>query len=105
MLGAFERTLMPLVGFGTICALFMERCVDEPEVTDRSVIVVSKRGSFRPDLLTVFPASSGAASLRKLADSIFPHCTVKCQLFAKERAEGWLTLIDDENWQERPTVR
>jgi hypothetical protein len=105
MLGTFERALMPLLGFDAPDGLFLEKGVDRPDITDRDVIVVAKRGSFRPQPLAAFPPAIDGRELLALAESFFPDCTVKCQPFAKARADGWLTLVDDENLNERPTVR
>lgn len=104
-LGTFERALMPLLGFGASYKLFMESGLDQPEITDRNVIVVANRGKFRSRPLTFFPAESGRLDVLALADLLFPDCVVKCQLFAQARAEGWLTFIAEENWNERPSVR
>lgn len=102
MMGTIERTLMPLLGFGLPDHLFFDSPVDQPEITDREVIVVAKRGKFRPRLLRSFPSGEDVLAL---AEELFPSCTAKAQLFARERAGGWATLIGDENWTERPTVR
>src|SRR5262249_32495244 len=40
MLGAFERALMPLLGFDAPDGLFLESTLVGPEITDRDVIVV-----------------------------------------------------------------
>jgi hypothetical protein len=103
MLGTFERTLMPLLGFSALNGLYLEAPLNQPEITDRDVIVVAKRGSFRSRSLTAFPSDAG--SVLKLAEYFFPDCGVKCQLFADARSDGWLTLISDENWIEKPSVR
>jgi hypothetical protein len=105
MLGTFQRALMPLLGFGAPDGLFFESIVDRPEITDRDVIVVAKRGKFRPRPLTAFPADLVHHSFLTLAEVFFPDCTVKCQPFAQARSEGWTTLIGDENWIEKPSVR
>jgi hypothetical protein len=105
MLGTFERTLMPLLGFGGIDKLFFESSLDHPEITDRDVVVVGKRGNVRMRPLTAFPADSDHHDVLTLAGMFFPESTVRCQLFAQARADGWLTFIGDENWNERPTVR
>jgi hypothetical protein len=105
MLGTFERTLMPLLGFGRADRLYFESAVDQPDVTDRDVIVVAKRGSFQPQPLTAFSSDLGHHDLLTLAEFFFPGCGIKCQLFAQGRSDGWLTLIDDENWNEKPSVR
>lgn len=105
MLGTFERAFMPLLGFGALDKLFLESRVESPEITDRDVIVVARRGNFRPQPLNVFPADAGHRDILALADLFFPDTTVRCQLFARERADGWTTLIGDENWNERPSVR
>jgi hypothetical protein len=105
MLGTFERALMPLLGFDAPDKLFLESGVDQPEITDRDVIVVAKRGNFRSQPLTAFPADLGCQDVLTLAGLLFPDCTVRCQLFAQARAEGWSTFIDDENWNELPSVR
>ncbi|MET4045445.1 hypothetical protein ABIC03_007177 [Bradyrhizobium sp. RT6a] len=102
MMGTIERTLMPLLGFSAPQGLFFESPVQQPEITDREVIVVAKRGNFRPCPLTAFPSSK---NILVLAESFFPSCAVKIQMFAQTRADGWSTLIEDENWTERPTVR
>ncbi|WP_271623745.1 hypothetical protein [Bradyrhizobium sp. CCBAU 11430] len=102
MMGTIERTLMPLMGFGAPQGLFFESPVQQPEITNREVIVVAKRGSFRPRPLLGFTPCN---SVLVLAESFFPNCAVKVQLFAQTRADGWSTLIGDENWTERPTVR
>jgi hypothetical protein len=103
LLGAFERSLMPLLGFVAPDHLYFATAMDQPEITDRDVIVVAKRGGFRPRPLTAFPSDTG--SVLTLAEHFFPDCGVKCQLFADVRTEGWLALIGDENWVERPSVR
>jgi hypothetical protein len=105
MLSTFERTLMPLLGFGGIDKLFFESSVDRPEITDRNVIVVGKRGNFRSQPLTTFPADLDHHDVLTLAGMFFPDSTVRCQLFAQKRTDGWLTLIGDENWNEKPSVR
>jgi hypothetical protein len=105
MLGTFERALMPLLGFDAPDKLFLESGVDQPEITNRDVVVVARRGSFRPQPLTAFPADLSLHDVLTLAAMFFPNGTVKCQLFAQKRVEGWLTFIDDENWHERPSVR
>ena len=105
MLGTFERALMPLLGFGGIDKLFIERRVDQPEITDLNVIVAARRGSFRPRPLTAFPADLGRCDALTLAEFLFPDSTVRCHLFAQQRTDGWLTLIGDENWHEKPSVR
>jgi hypothetical protein len=105
MLGSFERALLPLLGFSVPDKLFMESSVGRPEITDRDVIVVARRGDFRPQPLNVFPADSGRHDVLSLAELFFPDTTVKCQLFAQRRADGWMTFVDDENWNERPSVR
>jgi hypothetical protein len=105
MLGTFERALMPLLGFGALDKLFLQSRVESPEITDRDVIVVARRGNFRPQPLTDFPAEVGHRDVLTLADLFFPNTTVKSQLFAQQRADGWTTLIGDENWNERPSVR
>ncbi|WLC16277.1 hypothetical protein [Bradyrhizobium diazoefficiens] len=102
MMGTIERTLMPLLGFGAPQGLFFETPVQQPEITNREVIVVAKRGKFWPRPLAAFPS---AKNILVLAESFFPSCAVKVQLFAQARADGWSTLIGDENWTERPTVR
>ncbi|UWU84927.1 hypothetical protein N2605_00230 [Bradyrhizobium yuanmingense] len=102
LMGTIELTLMPLLGFGAPQGLFFESPVHQPEITDREVIVVAKRGKFRPRHLSAFPS---AKNVLVLAESFFPSCVVKVQLFAEARADGWLSLIGDENWAERPTVR
>ena len=102
MMGTIERTLMPLLGFGASQGLFFESPVQQPEITNREVIVVAKRGKFSPRPLAAFPS---AKNILVLAESFFPSCAVKVQLFAQARADGWSTLIGDENWTERPTVR
>ena len=104
-LGVFERALMPLLGFDAADKLFLQNGVDRPEITDRDVIVVAKRGSFWPQPMTGFPADTGHHDVLTLAELLFPGCTVRCQLFAHARADGWSTFIDDENWAERPSVR
>jgi hypothetical protein len=105
MLGTFERALMPLLGFDAPDKLFLERGVDQPEITNRDVIVVARRGSYRPLPLTAFHADLSLQGVLTLAAMFFPDSTVKCHLFAQKRVEGWLTFIDDENWHERPSVR
>ncbi|KRR14924.1 hypothetical protein CQ12_32300 [Bradyrhizobium jicamae] len=102
-LGTFEREFMPLLGFDGPDHLFFGTAPNQPEITDLDVIVVAKRGGFRPELLTAFPSDAG--SVLKLAEFFFPGCDVKCQLFADARASGWSTLIGDENWIEKPSVR
>lgn len=102
-LGTFERALMPLLGFDGPDHLFLDTALNQPEITDRDVIVVAKRGGFRPQSLTAFPSDMG--SVLRMAELFFPGCDVKCQLFADARAEGWSTLIGDENWTEKPSVR
>jgi hypothetical protein len=102
-LGTFEREFMPLLGFDAPDHLFLDTALNQPEITDRDVIVVAKRGDFRSRPLTAFPSDAG--SLLKMAEHFFPDCGVKCQLFADVRTEGWSTLIGDENWVERPSVR
>jgi hypothetical protein len=105
MLGTFERALMPLLGFGALDKVFLQSRVESPEITDRDVIVVARRGNFRPQPLNVFPADAGHRDVLTLACLFFPDATVKCQLFAQQRADGWTTLVGDENWNERPSVR
>jgi hypothetical protein len=105
LLGAFERGLMPLLGFGALDKLYLTASLDQPEITDRDVIVVAKRGRLRPQPLTFFSDEAGPLDVLALADLLFPDCAVKCQPFAQARAEGWLTFIGDENWNERPSVR
>jgi hypothetical protein len=102
-LGTFERELMPLLGFDGSDHLYLGTALNQPEITDHDVIVVAKRGGFRPQTLTAFPPDAG--SVRKMAEFFFPGCNVKCQLFADARADGWSTLIGDENWNEMPSVR
>ncbi len=104
-LGSFERALMPLLGFVAIDKLYLTTSLDQPEITDRDVIVVARRGKFRPQPLTFFPDEAGHLDVLALADLLFPDCAFKCQLFAQVRADGWLTFIGDENWNERPSVR
>jgi hypothetical protein len=105
MLGPFERSLMPLLGFSGIDKLFLESGVDHPEITDRNVIVIGKRGHFRAQPLTAFPADLDHHDVLTLAGMFFPESTIRCQLFAQKRTDGWLTFIGDENWNERPSVR
>jgi hypothetical protein len=105
MLGTFERALMPLLGFGAPDKLFLERRVDQPDITDRDVIVVATRGKLPAQLLTGFPADLGCHDLPILAEAFFPDSTVRCHLFAQARTAGWLTYIGDENWNERPSLR
>lgn len=102
MLGVFERALMPLLGFGAPERLLLENAPEQPEITDRDVIVVAKRGKFHSQVLTEF---RGAQTVLDLAEFFFPNCAVKCQPFAQKRVDGWTCLIGDENWHERPTVR
>lgn len=104
-IGTFERALMPLLGFDAPHKLFLVSGVNEPEITDRDVIIVAKRGNFWPQPLTVFPAESGRQDVLTLAELLFPDCMVRCQLFARARAHGWLTFIGEENWNERPSIR
>ncbi|MET3841935.1 hypothetical protein [Bradyrhizobium sp. OAE829] len=103
MLGTFEHKLMPLLGFNTFYGVFLVAALNQPEITDRDVVVVAKRGSFRPLPMMTFPSDTG--SVVELADFFFPDCSIKCQLFADARADGWSTHIGDENWHERPSVR
>jgi hypothetical protein len=105
MLGTFERALMPLLGFGRIEKLFFESNIENPEITDRDVIVAARRGNFRPQPLDAFPADWGHHDVLTLADFFFPDSAVRCQLFAQRRTDGWLTFIDDENWNEKPSIR
>jgi hypothetical protein len=105
MLSTFERSLMPLLGFDAPDRLFLERALNQPEVTNRDVIVVAKRGNLRPQPLTAFPADLGRQDVLMLAELLFPDSTVRCHLFAQKRTDGWSTFIDDENWNERPSVR
>jgi hypothetical protein len=105
MLGTFERALMPLLGFGGIDKLYFERHLDQPEITDRNVIIVARRGSFRPRPLDAFPADWNRRDILTLADFFFPDGSVKCHLFAQSRTAGWSTLIGNENWKEPPSVR
>jgi hypothetical protein len=58
-LGAFERALMPLLGFDAPDKLYLTGSLNQSEITDRDVVVVAKRGKFRPRPLTSFPAASG----------------------------------------------
>lgn len=102
MLGAFERNLMPILGFGSIERLFIERDLRQPEITHLDVIAVAKRGSFHSRALTEF---RGAEDVLDLAEFFFPGCVAKHRLFADQRANGWTCLIGDENWHEKPTVR
>ena len=104
-LGIFERTLMPLLGFGKADRLYFGSAVDQPDVTDRSVIIVAKRGNFHAQSMTEFLSDPAHHEILTLAGFFFPGCDVKCQLFAEARADGWSTLIGDENWNEKPSVR
>ncbi|UPK26738.1 hypothetical protein [Bradyrhizobium sp. 195] len=78
-LGAFERNLMPVLGFGSIDGLFLESDPHHPEITDFDVIVVAGRGSFRAQALTEF---RDAENVLDLAEFFFPGCAAKHQLFA-----------------------
>jgi hypothetical protein len=104
MLGQFERTLMTLLGFRKVTNLFLENGVSHPDITDRDVIVVAERGGFRSRPLTAFPASLNQHDVLSLAECIFPNSTRRCQLFAQQRAEGWLTFVGNENWNELPSL-
>jgi hypothetical protein len=104
-LGSFERALMPLLGFVAIDKLYLTTSLDQPEITDRDVIVVARRGKFRPQPLIFIPDEAGSLDVLTLADLVFPDCAVKCQLFAQARTDGWSTFIGDENWNEKPSVR
>jgi hypothetical protein len=105
MLSTFEHALMPLLGFGGIQKLFLESSANNSEITDLNVIVVAWRGNFRSQPLTTFPTDLGHYDVLALADMFFPDSTIRCQLFARARTDGWLTLIGDENWNEKPSVR
>jgi hypothetical protein len=104
-LGTFERALMPLLGFGKTHRLYFQSALDQPDVTDHDVIVIARRGNFRPQLMTAFSSESARHEILTLATFFFPGCHAKCQMFAEARADGWSTLIGDENWIEKPSVR
>jgi hypothetical protein len=103
MLGQFERTLLMLLGFRKVANLFLDSNVSQPEITDRHVIVVAQRGGLLPQALTSFSVIQDQRNVLALAERIFPNSSRKCQLFARERTEGWLTFVGDENWNEPPS--
>lgn len=104
-LGAFQRSVMPLLGFNEPNGLLFETPVDTPDITRRDVIIVAKRGKMMPKALKGFPSELGHRNVLSLADALFPSVTAKCQPFALARSKGWTALIGDENWHERPTLR
>lgn len=104
LLGLFERTLMPLLGFRSINKFLLESGVDYPDITDRNVIAVAERGDFPSQPLTAFPSAQGLEDVLTIADRLFPHAARKCNLFARKRTEGWLSFVGDENWNEMPSL-
>jgi hypothetical protein len=105
LIGAFERALMPLLGFGSLDKLYLTASLGQPDITDRDVIAVAMRGKLRSQPLTFFSDDADSLDILALADLLFPDCAVKCQLFAQARTDGWSTFIGDENWNEKPSVR
>ncbi len=91
-LGTFERALMPLLGFGASYKLFMESGLDQPEITDRNVIVVANRGKFRSRPLTFFPAEFGPSGRLGAGGPPFPR--LRRQVPAVRASAGrWLVDV------------
>lgn len=99
--------LLPFCGFKQISHALLLRQPLKPDVLGETMVLIAHRGKGHAVQIPTdfWSAQEGAMTSTLLADLLIPGAANKLHAFAKARVSGWLSLIGDENWVERPSLR
>jgi hypothetical protein len=96
--------LLPLCGFARAHRVLRVDVLTPIDVTEGHIIVTAKRGKQRLVLPQAIAAIDPTADTA-IAAELFPDTTTRLHLFAPGQRPGWTSLVGDDSWLERPSLK
>jgi hypothetical protein len=97
--------LLPCCGFKRFSHVFLIRRPASADIGTADIVVVASRGEKQPILLVVGSTKQSQINPTVIAKRLISDAEQKLHVFAETRSDGWVSLIGDENWAERPAVK
>lgn len=101
------HVLLPLCGFSRVSRIVLASMPTHPDVSDVAAIILAERGQDNPVPLPsdLWQQPAELVDILTLAARIAPNASNKLHIFAAENSQGWHSLIGDQTWAERPSLR